>query len=275
MNTNVLERLHLVQLEMIDEIDRLCNKYDISYWLDSGSALGAIRHEGFIPWDDDVDIGMPRADYNRFVAIAKKEMSADYVVQDNDVEPRYNNFHIKVRKINTIFPQTYNSEYKYRGIQLDVFPFDYVPDDSKKTIRQCKRIQKYRKFCDRACWMGVLQNPIKRLAQRVIKIVPTSVYRSIFERLCQKYNDTPTGYLTSHTYRMQREKIRIFKTDDMVPTKRVKFEDREYCIMNNPDEYLKTMYGDYMSLPPEEKRVYHLIGDVVFDTNCANTNNAQ
>lgn len=274
MNTNVLERLHLVQLEMIDEIDRLCNKYDISYWLDSGSALGAIRHKGFIPWDDDVDIGMPRADYNRFVAIAKKEMSADYVVQDNDVEPRYNNFHIKVRKINTIFPQSYNSEYKYRGIQLDVFPFDYVPDDSKKTIRQCKRIQKYRKFCDRACWMGVLQNPIKRLAQRVIKIVPTSVYRSIFERLCQKYNDTPTGYLTSHTYRMQREKIRIFKTDDMVPTKRVKFEDREYCIMNNPDEYLKTMYGDYMSLPPEEKRVYHLIGDIVFDTNCTNTNNA-
>ncbi len=272
MDTRALNQLHNVHLEMIDEIDRICSKHGLSYWLDSGTALGAIRHKGFIPWDDDVDIGMMREDYEKFIAIAKKEISSDYVIQDNITEPRYNNFHIKVRKLNTIYPQSYNSQYKYRGIQLDIFPFDYVPDDSKKTIRKCKWLQKYRIFCFIATREVLSHNPIKRLVQRAIKLVPAAVYRNYFERSCQKYNDTPTDYLTSHTYRMQREKVRIFKTKDLIPTKRIRFEDREYSIMNNPDEYLKTMYGDYMTLPPEDKRVYHLIGEIIFDTNQTENN---
>ncbi len=267
MNTNVLAQLHNVHLEMLDEIDRLCTKHNLSYWLDSGSALGAIRHKGFIPWDDDVDIGMMREDYDKFIAIAKKEMSKDYIIQDNSVEPEYNNFHIKIRKLNTIFPQSYNSEYKYQGIQLDIFPFDYVPDNSEKTIKECERLQKYRSFYYMTARTKLSKNPIKRLVQMAIKIIPPSVHRNRLERLLQKYNTAPTDYVTSHTYRMQRKKVRVFKTEDLIPTKRVKFEDREYSIMNNPDEYLKIMYGDYMTLPPEDKRIYHLIGEIIFDIN--------
>ncbi len=272
MHTTILDKLHQVHLEMLDEIDRLCRKHGLSYWLDSGTALGAIRHKGFIPWDDDVDIGMMREDYDKFIAIAKQEMSSNYIILDNNVEPRYNNFHIKILKVNTIYPQSYNSEFKYRGIHIDIFPFDNVTDDSETTIKKCKKIQKYRSFCEVASRVGMSRNPVKRLGQRIIKTLPKSVYRNHFENLCKKYNGIPTGYLTSHTYRMQREKIRIFKTEDMIPTTRVKFENREYSIMNNPDEYLKIMYGDYMTLPPEDKRVYHLVGDIIFDTN-QTTNN--
>lgn len=272
MDANTLNHLHLVQLEMLDEIDRLCTKHGLSYWLDSGSALGAIRHGGFIPWDDDVDLGMMREDYDKFVAIAKEEMSSDYVVQDNSTEPKYSNFHIKIRKLNTIYPQSYNSEYKYRGIQLDIFPFDYVPDNSPKTVKRCEKIQKYRNFCDKVSWDGKSPNPIKRLAMRILKLIPISAYRNHFEHSCQKYNAIPTDYVTSHTYRMQRTKIRIFKTEDLIPIKRIKFEDREYSIMNNPDAYLTTMYKDYMTLPPEDKRICHLVGEVIFDTTCANEN---
>ena len=270
MDSKILEQLHNVHLEMIDEVDRICNKYGLSYWLDSGSALGAIRHNGFIPWDDDIDIGMLREDYDKFIAVAKIEMSSAYVIQDKSVEPEYNNFHIKIRKLNTVFPQSYNSKYKYRGIQLDIFPFDYVPDDSKKTIKKCRKLQKYREFCNVATRGVLSQNLIKRITQRIIKIVPAETYRNYFERSCQKYNNKPTEYLTSHTYRMQREKVRIFKTEDLIPTKRVKFEDREYSIMNNPDAYLKSMYGDYMALPPEDKRVCHLTGEIIFDTSIEN-----
>ncbi len=275
MATEILDQLHAVHLEMLDEIDRICSKHGLSYWLDSGSALGAIRHGGFIPWDDDVDIGMMRQDYDQFIAIAKKELSPAYVIQDNDSEPRYNNFHIKIRKLNTIFPQSYNSEYKYRGIQLDIFPFDYVPDDSQKTVKECRNLQKYRRLCDMAARVELSRNPIKWLVQRIIKIVPLSVYRNHFERSCRKYNAAPTDYVTSHTYRMQRQKVRIFRTGDLLPTKRVNFEDRQYSIMNDPDAYLKIMYQDYMTLPPEDKRVYHLVGEVIFDTSCANTDTAQ
>lgn len=265
-----LQQLHRVHLEMIDEIDRLCKKHSLSYWLDSGTALGAVRHKGFIPWDDDVDLGMIRKDYDKFITIAQKELSSDYVILDNNVEPKYNNFHIKILKVDTIYPQAYNSGFKHRGIHIDIFPFDYVPDDSEKTITKCKKLQKYRSFCEIASRVGLSRNPLKRLGQRIIKLVPKSVYRNRFNHSCQKYNHTPTGYLTSHTYRMQREKIRVFKAEDMIPVKRISFENREYSIMNNTDAYLKTMYGDYMTLPPEDKRVYHLVGEIIFDTNCVN-----
>ena len=272
MHTCDLDQLHQVHLEMLDEVDRLCRKHGLSYWLDSGSALGAVRHNGFIPWDDDVDIGMLREDYNRFVAVAKEEMSSKYIIQDNQSEPRYGNFHIKIRKLNTIFPQSYNSNYKYRGIQLDIFPFDYAPDDSIKTLSYFTLLQICRKFSDVSAMTKLSKNPIKNLVQRVVRIIPGSIYRNYFERSCQKYNGTPTGYVTSHTYRMQRKKVRIFKTEDMVPVKRIAFEDREYSIMNNPDAYLKAMYGDYMTLPPEDKRVYHLTGEIIFDTTSCGGN---
>jgi len=197
-------------------------------------------------------------------------LSSDFVLQDVISEPKYKNFHVKIRKLNTIFPQSYNSEYIYRGIPLDIFPFDYVPDDSEKTIKKCKRIQKFRNFYFMTTRTHLSKNPIKHLVQLIIKIVPDKVYRNHFERLCQKYNDTPTEYLTSHTYRMQREKIRIFKTADLVPVKRIKFEDRDYSIMNDTDAYLKNMYGDYMTLPSEDKRVCHLNGKIIFDTNNIN-----
>ena len=263
----MLYELHNIQLEMLDEFNRLCVKYNLSYWLDSGSALGAVRHKGFIPWDDDVDIGMMRKDYDKFLSVAREELSSDYVIQDINSEPLYKNFHIKIRKLNSVFPQSYTADYKYRGIQLDVFPFDYVLDNSEKTVKKCKRIQKYRDLCDRVTKKVTSHNPLKRIIHRILKIVPENVYRNRFERLCQKYNGYPYEYVTSHTYRMQRTKIYIFKAEDMLPVKQVPFEDREYFIMNNPDAYLKIMYGDYMVLPPIEKRECHLIGEVIFDTS--------
>lgn len=267
MSTNVLEKLHQVQLEMLDEFDGLCKKHGLSYWLDSGSALGAVRHKGFIPWDDDVDIGMMREDYDKFVAIAKKELPSNYVVQDHLTDPYFKDFHIKIIKLNTHFPQRFTSQYKYQGIQIDVFPFDYVPDTSKRTLRKCQRLQKFRYLYFIVEREVMSHNIVKRLVQRILKMVPSSLYRNYFECSCRKYNGTNAQYVTSHTYRMQRDKVRFFKAEDLVPTKRIKFEDREYGIMNNPDAYLKNMYGDYMTLPPEEKRECHLFGEIIFDTN--------
>lgn len=266
MDNTTLKYLHQVHLEMIDEIDRICQKYNICYFLDSGSALGAVRHGGFIPWDDDVDIGMMRDDYEKFLQVASQDMNPIYVIQTHETEPNYHNFHAKIRKKNTLFPQYYTATYKYRGIQVDIFPFDYVPDDPIKALRMVKKVRWLRKLSDSVASNEYPRNIIKKLALYCLKIIPTKYYRKYFEASCVKCNKNKTNFVTSFTYRMSRTKDLIFPVNDIIPVKSVNFEDREYKIMNNPDSYLRIMYGDYMALPPEDQRVTHLIGEIIFDT---------
>lgn len=96
-----LDRLHRAELEIMDEIHRICMKHDISYFLDSGTALGAIRHGGFIPWDDDVDVGMLRADYEKFIKVARDELAPAFFLQTFESERYYSKFNAKIRMNNS------------------------------------------------------------------------------------------------------------------------------------------------------------------------------
>ena len=138
IDTATLHRLHNVELEIMDEIHRICTKNNISYFLDSGSALGAIRHGGFIPWDDDMDIGLLREDYNRFIEIAKKELSDGFALQTFQNDANYYKLSAKIHKIGTFYPEEDAEDYKYQCIFVDVFPFDFAPDDIKKCLKKIK-----------------------------------------------------------------------------------------------------------------------------------------
>lgn len=264
-NDVTLDKLHFVLLEMIDEVDRLCRKHRISYFLDSGSALGAIRHGGFIPWDDDADIGMMRKEYNKFIKIAQKELNKKYVLQINDIDPGYQLFHAKIVKLNTFYPQKGIFGYKYQGIMLDIFPFDYIPDEPRKAEKAIKHVRNAERLYYVSQQSLKQRKGIKIMGAFLLKIFPPNFYRMRFERACIKYNKNRTNHVTCYTYWMSKVQQLIFDAEDMTISSDIQFENRKYMIMNNPDHYLKIMYGDYMEFPPESKRQCHLNGEIIFD----------
>ena len=112
-------------LKLLRELDRICTKYDIPYWLDGGTLLGAIRHGGFIPWDDDIDVAMLRNDYYRFLEVAKTELRDDIYLQTRETDSDYPMFFAKLRdKYSTFHEPMYERLKCHKGIFLDIFPFD-------------------------------------------------------------------------------------------------------------------------------------------------------
>jgi lipopolysaccharide cholinephosphotransferase len=127
--SNELKNLQNVQLEILDEIVRICNKYDIPYFFIGGTLLGAVRHKGFIPWDDDIDIGMLRKDYNKFIKLCKDELKSEYYLQCSETYPQHWLSFAKIRKNNTLFIESEGLPFRgndHRGIFVDIFPYDYV-----------------------------------------------------------------------------------------------------------------------------------------------------
>ena len=127
---NVLDKLHSVQIEILDEIVGICDKHNLTYFLIGGTLLGAVRHKGFIPWDDDLDIAMPREDYEKFLKIAKTELDKKYYLHDISIDKNYWQPFIKIRKNNTLFDEKMIDNIEtHKGIFVDVFPFDNLKRD--------------------------------------------------------------------------------------------------------------------------------------------------
>lgn len=271
---NEREKLVKIELEMLDEIDRICKKYNISYFLDYGSALGAVRHKGFIPWDDDIDISMMRSDYNKFLSIFTKEVDNNkYFLQVYETEPNYHNFHAKIRRKNTIYPQGYTKNFNERGIMLDIFPLDRVPDNEKERKKYIRRVRKYRKICAIVA-ADIRKNLLKKTVIKILRFLPEEHYRKKYEKMCNKYNDVETCCVTcfSDIYFLKRDICCEIK--DILPTKTIEFEGKMYSIMANPNARLKSLYNDYMTLPPVEEQIpHHLIDRIIFDVKEYENNN--
>lgn len=261
-----LQQLHDVLLDMLVEFDRICKKYDIHYFLDSGSALGAIRHGGFIPWDDDLDIGLVRSEYNRFLKVAAKELDSKYVLQTRETDPYYHKFHAKIRKLNTYYPEKTSNPKAYNGIFIDIFPFDQVPDNKyaykvNKAFRQyCRsrmRIARFKEF---------RVNPYKKFLGWVFDHTTDTLFAKLYVWASSLYNKGNNRYLTCYEYTMCQHKLKLFKPEWMYPSVPVKFENHEFLIMNGYHEYLQEMYNDYMQLPPVGKREFHCSEEILFNT---------
>lgn len=265
-NSDLLWKLHSCLLDILDEIDRICRKHDIQYFLDSGTALGAIRHAGFIPWDDDADVGMLRNEYERFIQIAKDELSPRFFLQTRETDAEYSKFSAKIRINDTFFPERRNEGTKvHQGIFVDVFPFDYISDNvkiAKKEIYKTRKMYmlwgiRHRHPCNESVW--------RKIIRKVFLIIPENLIEETINRHFKKYTEKPTNTLVSYTYKMNSYMILLFKRADMFPSCDVLFEGHKYEIMNNWDAYLKTMYGNYMELPPKDKQVWHFEGEIRFE----------
>ncbi len=268
--TEQLEKIHMLELKIALEIKRICDKNGIRYFLTAGTLLGAVRHGGFIPWDDDMDIGMLRSDYNRFVEACKTDLGDDFFLQTWDTDPEYPFSFGKVRLKGTHFVECFSEKCgANNGIFVDVFPFDSVPDLKLKKLLQAERYFVFKRLLWIKKGMGQnmktagLKEKIKYYVFRFFSLFCNyKLVKKHFLKAQTKYNDMKTEKVVADgSYSYGKESINRKWTEDL---EYVKFETEEFLTYKNKTEYLEYFYGDYMQLPPLEKRDRHMLMDVDF-----------
>lgn len=260
MLQNITSReLQLIELNVLKAVDEFCRMHDIHYSLYYGTLLGAIRHEGFIPWDDDIDIAMPRPDYERFISTFKNDL---YVVKSIESDSKWPFPFAKCMDLRLIVEEHLRG-CKPFGAYVDIFPIDGLPNDSdqikliyKKIANRWKRIQLGYKPVRK---QGEI-NPFKIIGRFCVTNYLRLNRKKYLEQMLtdsQKFSYETSDYVgvqTIGTYKdkncLEKKKLGNF-TD-------IQFEGYRFCIFEGFDYVLKHLYGDYMKLPPEDKRVTHL-----------------
>lgn len=255
--STVQHKLWEAETEILSVIHAICMENGLRYSLAYGTLLGAVRHGGFIPWDDDIDVMMPREDYERFKKICAAHMPEGFVFQnEDDYEDLVNNF-AKVRKDHTVFLQR-ESERKtsyHKGIYVDIFPADRVAPAGMARKRQYALFAINLLF-NRAHTSGA--GGMTGFAEKaLLKLVPRKYYRrlSIWAgRRSRRWNDRPDSeYVLPCTI---RDCKRYYPADMFDRLTKLPFENGQYNVTAKYDEFLTIRYGDYMQLPPEEERVW-------------------
>jgi lipopolysaccharide cholinephosphotransferase len=265
MDNTILRKLQFVQLEIMDEFVRICEKHKFSYFFTGGTALGALRHKGFIPWDDDIDLGMPRIDYENFIRISDTELDNKYYVHCIQKNENAIFSFIKICKRNTISVKHDIKNLKHNlGISIDIFPYDNAINFTPILFLQKTM---YRIFSALVLYkMDTEKKDTKaRLVRTIAKPFPLKTLQTLRQMpllLFKNFNTTCFVQWTG-TYSYNRE---TFKKTDFYPLIKIEFEGKQYNCPWNLDSYLTQMYGDYMKLPPKNERTSHDPVLIVFNT---------
>jgi lipopolysaccharide cholinephosphotransferase len=258
----VLRQAQLVLLRMMKIIDYLCRKHGIRYWLCSGTLLGAVRHKGFIPWDDDLDICMLREDYERFLRVAADEFPDDMMLQTRDTDPHYRYLPLpcKVRdKKSFILSPGFEDEACEKGLFLDIFPADRF--HRHPFAFRCERCLKaYNMFicnCLDSIYFTHL-SPIRKILayfHPVFRLLVTG-YHKLARKMINRNRRLGTRCHLGPGFDVRWKAY--FKYEDVYPLTEITFEDASFLAPHSPDAYLNVLYGpDYMTPPPEHKRLRH------------------
>ena len=176
MKKEILSKLHEFNIQALDEVVRICDKYNITYYLLGGTLLGAVRHKGFIPWDDDLDIGMPRQDLIKFESVLKSELGDRFFYQSMDSEKEYDHYFSKIRINNTLLIEANDAvNSKHQGIFIDIFPLD----KGKKHIDIIQKIRwKFVKAIKYQVRMKRINGKVSGI-HKLLNIFPLSFYESM------------------------------------------------------------------------------------------------
>ena len=254
-----LKTLQNIELEILDEFIRVCEKNQLTYFLIGGSCIGAVRHHGFIPWDDDIDVGMPREDYEKLVEIAADELNPEYFFQNYHSEKNCGLIFGKIRKNNTILSENYSYHiHMHQGVWIDIFPYDQIGDKPELSKWDSLLISILRNIYIIKCRYKIPENrskyllPFYYLIKLFAVFFPYQFLISKLDHLMKKRN----RYESKYVYPMGG----AYGNKDILPKEfindliEVYFEGRKVYIFKNYDAYLKRLYGNYMELPPVEKR---------------------
>lgn len=265
---DTLNRLHRAIMTIYRDFAGVCKKYDIPYFAISGTAIGAVRHQGFIPWDDDMDIAMLREDYERFLPAAQRELSEKYEMMGPELPKKYYNLQPALVRLGTKFvtEQAYVSGYE-PGIFLDLFVYENIPDDPQEretVLRRCRfwkilyliRNTHFFRLMHEKSRVQNLKNFISGCIGTVLRLLPDSEARLYkhYRSWSQRYNGKTETYTALCD---PGAAIMWVRKDELFPLREVPFEDSTMFLIREYDAQLKRHMGDYMQIPPEEKRTNH------------------
>lgn len=245
----VLRKAQMREVAILQEVDKICKKHDIKYWIDFGTLLGAVRHGGFIPWDDDLDICMLSSDYTKFIETARNELPDWLFLQNKKTDPSYRRTICKVRDLNSLFIERHEdfmSPYK-KGIFIDIFEVVEYPKVSRKMLRfLSKWAKKTDQFFNVPQYIN-FKNIAAGMTFPIIKLFINVLWGILHIR---KSNNL--GFRLEHNpYNSFISKDKIF------PLSEIEFEGIMLPAPNDCDAVLKSYYKDYMKLPKEEDRWIH------------------
>lgn len=257
--TKKLKQIWAVELDLLNQVDLICKKHNIKYCAYSGTILGAVRHKGFIPWDDDLDICMTRDEYEKFLKVAPLELGPQYFLQNALSDPKYFVGYSRLRNSLTTGAINGHDDINYNnGIFIDIYVIDGYTDNARDLRRQ----RRDKDFVEALLNCYNLGYPEKRLWRQMIsiilhhtmcRIIPYETIYKLYVKILDRYGKSATRYtLLTHVDWIYKkywcEKI------DIAETIYQDFENIKIAIPKNYDNILKNMYGDYMKFPPVEQR---------------------
>lgn len=239
---STLRKAQLRMLHILKVVDSICQKHGIQYVLDGGTLLGAVRHGGFIPWDDDLDITVMRKDLKRLRKILPKELPSDLVYQDCTTDKNFPFLIAKVRDRNScLFEELeWSRRIKEKGIYIDIIPMEDMPSLTWK-----KKLDYWYGHCVR----GVHHYANKKDTLLSAIVLPFSWALVTVTRFVNVFRHADQ---VAHVYGWGA--YNSFSKKDLYPIKRMQFEDMQVCVPSNPDAVLSRLFGDYMQIPPENNR---------------------
>lgn len=254
-----VKELKQIQLDILKYVDKFCKENNIKYFLAYGTLLGAVRHKGYIPWDDDIDIVMLREDYDKFVhSFNNREQDRHYRVHSHELDKKYPYAFAKVGNMRTYFEE----EIRYSmdiGVNIDVFPLDNIPEDEKvqnsvvrkKKLLTCIANMKRLPILKRR---GVVKNMILAICHLVTLPISMQQIVKALDRNAQQFNQEKYSMCGNIVNSPGKD---MYPTEYFSQTMDLQFEDAKFPCPVDYDSALKVMYGDYMKLPPKEKQVSH------------------
>jgi len=252
--------LQKIEFEILRYIKKVCELHNINYYLIGGTALGAIRHHGFIPWDDDIDIAMLRDDFEQFCSVMKKN-NTDYKLLSLNSDKKYTLPLAKVIDTRTVLHQLHQREKRELGVYVDIFILDNIPESKSIQDKFIKRQVFIARLWEAAQSkdqpeMNHFKAILKTFGRRFLWIIGPRFFARMLDNNAKMFKNIDTKLCGSLVYSTIWGKS-IYPKTYFSPGRKERFEKEDFTVPSLVEEYLKNDYGDYMQLPPVEKRVSH------------------